>query len=215
MVEDYHENEPIPGQGPGREELKKAYQNFNTPFPDLEFVFADVIAEGDLVVGRGLISGTHKGEFFGVPPTGKKVHWTGTRLFRLKDGKITEGWVNLDMMGLMQQMGIVPSPPPGPEPAPAKHLTGAPSTRDANKELMRRFIEEVWNKGNTDVADEVFHPRGHESQRPGPAARRGRREVHRRHVPEGLPGLPHGHHSPRRRGRSGGRALLPGRHPRR
>jgi steroid delta-isomerase-like uncharacterized protein len=158
VVEDYKENEPIPGQGPGREELKKAYKTFNTPFPDLEFIFADVIAEDDLVVGRGIISGTHKAEFFGVPPSGKKVHWTGTRLFRLKDGRITEGWVNLDMLGLMQQMGVVPSPPAGPEPAPAKHLTGAPSTREANKALMRRFIEEVWNKGNLDVADEIFHP---------------------------------------------------------
>ncbi len=118
VVEDYKENEPIPGQGPGREELKKAYKTFNTPFPDLEFIFADVIAEDDLVVGRGIISGTHKAEFFGVPPSGKKVHWTGTRLFRLKGGRITEGWVNLDMLGLMQQMGVVPSPPPGPNPRP-------------------------------------------------------------------------------------------------
>ena len=66
--------------------------------------------------GAGVISGTHEGEFFGIPGTGKKVHWTGTRLFRLKDLKVVEGWVNIDMMSLMQQMGVVPTPP-GPDPS--------------------------------------------------------------------------------------------------
>lgn len=157
---DYVEAEPIPGQEPGLEGLKKAYAMFNGPFPDLKFIFDDVIAEGDMVVGRGIISGTHEGEFFGIAPSHKKVHWTGTRLFRLKDLKVTKGWVNIDMMGLMQQMGVVPAPP-GPDPStipPGPHITGAPSTREANRALMERFIDEVWNKGNLDVADELFHP---------------------------------------------------------
>ncbi len=160
VVPDYVEHDPVPGQKPGREGLKEAYTMFNTPFPDLAFIFDDVIAEGDLVVGRGVISGTHKAEFFGVPATGKKVHWTGTRLFRLNDLKVTDGWVNIDMMGLMQQMGVVPAPP-APDPATIpkrKELTGAPSTREKNKELMTAFIEEVWNKGNLDLADDIFHP---------------------------------------------------------
>lgn len=164
VVPDYIEHDPVPGQRPGLEGLKDAYRMFNSPFPDLKFIFEDVIAEGDLVVGRGVISGTHMGEFFGIPPTGKKVHWTGTRLFRLKDGKVTEGWVNIDMLGLMQQMGAIPpSPPIGGAPPPADaapppRITGAPSTREANHALMRRFIEEVWNKGHLEVADEIFHP---------------------------------------------------------
>jgi steroid delta-isomerase-like uncharacterized protein len=158
--ENYVENEPIPGQGMGREELKKAYVVFNGPFPDLEYVFEDLIAEGDLVFGRGVISGTHKGDFMGVPATGKKIRWTGTRLFRLQNGQVMEGWINVDMMGMMQQMGVIPAPP-GPDPAsipPAKHVTGAPSNREANKALMARFIEQVWNRGNLAVADELFHP---------------------------------------------------------
>lgn len=158
--EDYLEHQPIPGQGRGREELKKAYVVFNTPFPDLEYIFEDLIAEGDLVIGRGVISGTHKGDFMGIPPSGKKIRWTGTRLFRLKDLHVTEGWINLDMMGMMQQMGVIPAPP-APDPStfpPHKVITGAPSTREANKALMRRFIDEVWNKGNMAVADELFHP---------------------------------------------------------
>jgi predicted ester cyclase len=167
VVEDYVEHQPIPGQPPGREGLKWAYRTFNEPFPDLVFDFADVLAEGDLIVGRGIGEGHNTASFMGIPPTGKAVRWTGTRLFRLKDGKIVEGWINLDMMGLMQQLGVIPTPPAGPEPAPAKHLTGAPSTRQANEALMRRFIDEVWNKGNLDVADEIFHPEATSPSAPG------------------------------------------------
>jgi predicted ester cyclase len=160
VVEDFVEHEPIPGQPQGREGLKWAYKVFLDPFPDVKFIFDDVIGDGDLVVGRGVISATHTGPFFGVPATNKRVHWTGTRLFRMKDGRMTDGWVAIDMLGLMQQMGVVPAPPQ-PDPStlpPAKHITGAPSTREANRKLVERFIEEVWNKGNFDVADEIFHP---------------------------------------------------------
>lgn len=156
----YVDHDSLPGQEPGIEGLKKAYQMFSDPFPDIYYIFDDIIAEGDLVVGRGIITATHKGEFFGVPATGKKVAWTGTRLFRLKNNMLTEGWFNLDMLSLMQQMGVVPTPPDaqaGPVTPPEK-ITGAPSTPEANRALMERFIDEVWNKGNLDVADEVFHP---------------------------------------------------------
>jgi predicted ester cyclase len=158
VVENYVEHQPIPGQPEGREGLKWAYRAFNEPFPDLVFDFADVLAEGDLVVGRGIGEGHNTASFMGIPATDKPVKWTGTRLFRMKDGKLVEGWINLDMLGLMQQLGVIPTPPAGPAPAPTKHLTGAPSTREANHALMERFIEEVWNKGNLDVADEIFHP---------------------------------------------------------
>lgn len=175
VYDDYVEHDPVPGQKPGVEGLKEAYTMFNSPFPDLAFVFDDVICEDDMVFGRGIISGTHKGEFFGVAPTGKKVHWTGTRLFRLRDLKVVEGWVNIDMMSLMQQMGVIPAPPQ-PDPAtlpPHPHLEGAPGTREGNRALMTRFIDEVWNKGNFDVADELFHPEATSpsapSLPPGPA----------------------------------------------
>ena len=162
VVEDYVENEPIPNQKPGLEGLKEAYRIFNTPFPDIHFIFEDVLGEGDLVFGRGVISGTHEKEFMGIPPTGKKVYWTGTRLFRLKDGKITEGWVNIDMLGLLQQLGVVPAPPgttwPPPKVEPPQVEGGRVTTPEENKAIMRRMIDEVWNKRNLDVADELFHP---------------------------------------------------------
>jgi predicted ester cyclase/dienelactone hydrolase len=157
VIPDYVEHDPIQGQRAGREGLKAAYAMFNSPFPDLEFRTEDVIGEGDLVIGRGVISGTHEGEFFGVPATHKKVVWTGTRLFRFENGRVTDGWVNLDMLRLMTQMGVIPAPAPPPL-GPRNNLTGAPSTREANHQLMRDFVEELWNKGRLEWAEEHFHP---------------------------------------------------------
>ncbi len=71
VVEDYVEHQPIPGQPPGREGLKWAYRTFNEPFPDLVFDFADVIAEGDLVVGRGIGAGHNTASFMGIPADGQ------------------------------------------------------------------------------------------------------------------------------------------------
>ena len=110
VAEDYVEEEPIPGQKPGREGLKEAYKIFAAPFSDAVFVFVDLFAEGDLVFGRGEISGTNDGEFFGIPPTNKKISWTGTRLFRVTDGKIVERWTATDMLTLFQQAGVFAQP---------------------------------------------------------------------------------------------------------
>jgi predicted ester cyclase len=165
---DFVDHDPIPGQEPGLEGLKKAYHAFLEPFPDVLFVFEDIVAEGDLVFGRGVISGTHQGEFFGIPATGKRVHWTGTRLFRLNDGKVTEGWINLDFLGLLQQMGAVPAPPAPPAPdEPPPHITGAPASREETRAIMNRLIDEFWNGRNEDVADELFHPQSSSPSAPG------------------------------------------------
>jgi steroid delta-isomerase-like uncharacterized protein len=109
VVEDYLDHDPIPGQQPGREPLKAAYRAFSDAFPDIWFTFEDLIAEDDLVVGRGVIEGTHQGAFLGIPPTHKKIHWTGTRMFRVRDHKVAEGWINFDMLGMLQQLGVAPS----------------------------------------------------------------------------------------------------------
>ena len=108
VIEDYVDHDPIPGQQPGREALKAAYKIFSDAFPDVWFTFEDLIAEGDMVVGRGVIEGTHTGEFMGIPPTNKTIKWTGTRMFRVRDGKVAEGWINFDLLGVMQQMGMGP-----------------------------------------------------------------------------------------------------------
>jgi predicted ester cyclase len=90
--------------------LKQAYRAFSDAFPDIWFTFEDLIAEGDLVVGRGVIEGTHSGAFLGIPPTHKKIRWTGTRMFRVRNGKVSEGWINFDMLGMLQQLGVAPAP---------------------------------------------------------------------------------------------------------
>ncbi len=108
VVEDFVDHDPVPGQKPGREGLKDSYRMFSNAFPDVWFTFEDLIAEGNMVVGRGVIEGTHTGEFIGIPPTNKKIHWTGTRMFRVRDGKVSEGWINFDLMGMIRQMGAIP-----------------------------------------------------------------------------------------------------------
>lgn len=107
VVPDFLDHDPIPGQQPGREGLKAAYKIFSDAFPDVWFTFEDLIAEGDMVIGRGVIEGTHKGNFLGLPPTNRTIKWTGTRMFRVRDSKVSEGWINFDLLTVFQQMGIM------------------------------------------------------------------------------------------------------------
>ncbi len=85
---------------------------FNTliasAFPDITAAIDDIIAEGNKVVVRMTTSGTHRGEFRGIPPTGKNVAITEMLIYRISEGKIAEGWSVSDMLGVMQQLGAVP-----------------------------------------------------------------------------------------------------------
>ncbi len=76
--------------------------------PDLHFAIEDQVAEGDTVVTRWIVSGTHKGDLMGVPPTGKQATVTGIGINHFANGKIVENWANMDMLGLLQQLGVVP-----------------------------------------------------------------------------------------------------------
>jgi predicted ester cyclase len=73
-----------------------------------------MIAEGDKVMTRLSAYGTHTGELFGIPPTDKQVSMTAIVIHRIENGKIVEHWSELDNLGLMQQLGIVPAPEPPP-----------------------------------------------------------------------------------------------------
>jgi predicted ester cyclase len=70
----------------------------------------DLIAEGDKVAGRWTARGTHKGDLFGIPPTGKQGTVTGIDIYHFAGGKIEENWSNWDALGLMQQLGVIPAP---------------------------------------------------------------------------------------------------------
>ena len=78
-------------------------------FPDFQFLILDQIAEGDKVATRWTIRGTHQGNFFGVPATGKKVTWPVIAMFRLSGAKIAEVWTQGDTLSTLQQLGAVPT----------------------------------------------------------------------------------------------------------
>ena len=80
-----------------------------TAFPDLHFKVEDQLAEGDKVATRWTATGTHQGEFAGIPATGTQGMITGTTISRIVDGKIVEERSNWDTMGLMQQLGVIPN----------------------------------------------------------------------------------------------------------
>ena len=94
----------------GREGVKALLNAFSNAMPDAEVGLAYQVAEGDKVVSRYTWSGTHQGDIFGVPATGKHVSWTATAALRIADGQIREAWLNWDQWGLMQQFGVVPKP---------------------------------------------------------------------------------------------------------
>jgi predicted ester cyclase len=104
----------VPGFPPSdREGDKQLIAMFRAAFPDLHFIIEDQIGEGDKVVHRLTARGTHQGDFMGIPPTGKQIIGTGININHFAEGKVVESWGIIDMMGLMQQLGVVPSPGQG------------------------------------------------------------------------------------------------------
>jgi predicted ester cyclase len=99
---------PEPGELKGPEGIKQAVTLFRTAFPDLTYTVHAEIAEGDLVMTRFSATGTQKGLFLGVAPTGRVISYTGMDLNRIVNGKIVESWVNYDALGLLQQLGLAP-----------------------------------------------------------------------------------------------------------
>ena len=99
-----------PGLPDGSEGSRQFIGMYLAAFPDLHLTAEDLIAEGDKVVARFTLRGTHKGEFMGVPPTGKQVTMTGIQIVRTADDRIAENWVNFDALGMLQQLGVIPAP---------------------------------------------------------------------------------------------------------
>lgn len=89
-----------------RDAYEAAAGQFLSAFPDLRHIVEDLAAEGDRVAYRGTDRGTHRADFQGVAPTGNEVAFSVMGIFRVRDGKISEVWVEVDMIGLMQQLGV-------------------------------------------------------------------------------------------------------------
>jgi hypothetical protein len=83
---------------------------FLAGFPDAHFTVQDQIEEGDKVVTRWVTRGTHTGNLFGIPPTGKSMTMSGISIYRIANGKMVEAWVQYDQLGMMQQLGLAPTP---------------------------------------------------------------------------------------------------------
>lgn len=103
----------------GPEGAKQLVAAWRAGFPDGRMTVDDIFAEGDKVVIRMTWNGTHTGSFYGYPASGQRVSVTSTGIDRLEGGKVVEGWGELDMLGLYQQIGVLPRPSAGGPPANA------------------------------------------------------------------------------------------------
>ena len=109
LTPDFVDRSPVPGVPPTREGLKQSAMTLKTAFPDLHYVIEDAIESGDRIVHRLTASGTMKGDFMGMPATGKRATWTEIHIGRGVDGRLTEHWGLVDRQGMLAQLGIVPT----------------------------------------------------------------------------------------------------------
>ena len=97
-----------PGTPPGPAGTKGKIAYFVSAFPDVKFTFESDVAEGDKIAGRGYFTGTHRGDFQGIAPTGRRVRVKFHDVWRFENGKVVEYWGAADLLGLLQQLGALP-----------------------------------------------------------------------------------------------------------
>lgn len=110
VAEDFVDHQALPGLPPGREGFKQLNAMFRSAFPDVRVDVDAHAAEGDRVACRWTSTGTHQGDLFGIPPTGRKVTVSATVIYRIEDGRLAEGWISRDDVGMMRQLGVLPGP---------------------------------------------------------------------------------------------------------
>jgi steroid delta-isomerase-like uncharacterized protein len=107
VAANYLNHNAAPGETSGREGLKQFVTNLHGAWADLTFTVEDQVAEGDKVATRFTITGTHQGEFVGIPATGKPIRVQAINIHRVANGQIQEGWLEWDTLGMMQQLGVL------------------------------------------------------------------------------------------------------------
>lgn len=113
VAEDFVEHEETPGLEPTREGVKQFFRMYTAAFPDLRMEAQDVLVSGDKVVARVRATGTHRGEFMGLPATGESVDVQLIDIIRFgDDGLAHEHWGVFDALAMMQQLGAIPAPAP-------------------------------------------------------------------------------------------------------
>ena len=107
---DMVEEMPFPGQGPGLDGLKETLIRIRSAFPDSNWTVEEQIAEGDKVLSRFVWSGTHQGEFLGIPATHRPIRVWGMVIDRFAEEKIVSTRILMDTFGMMMQLGVIPNP---------------------------------------------------------------------------------------------------------
>jgi steroid delta-isomerase-like uncharacterized protein len=101
---------PLPVDAIGADGLKEAMAMLLRAFPDLQVSVEDMIEEGDKVVGRNVLIGTHRGEYMGIPPTGTTVQYNEIFIFRFANGRIAETWGVVDVYSQLKQLRVIAPP---------------------------------------------------------------------------------------------------------
>jgi steroid delta-isomerase-like uncharacterized protein len=112
VAQDFIDHEAFPGIEPTKEGVKQFFALFRSAFPDMRMEPQEILAEGDLVSCRAVFTGTHHGEFMGMPPTGRRIEVNAIDILRIRGGQAVEHWGVMDAMTMMQQLGAIPEPTP-------------------------------------------------------------------------------------------------------
>jgi steroid delta-isomerase-like uncharacterized protein len=110
VAPDYRRHQPnmvMPVES--EKELEQLIAMYRAGIPDLDIKIQHMVAEGDWVVTRVICKGTHTSELAGIPPSGKQLDLTASDIFQMVNGKIVESWHNVDDLGLLQQIGVIPA----------------------------------------------------------------------------------------------------------
>jgi steroid delta-isomerase-like uncharacterized protein len=99
---------PLPIEATGAQALKQVWATLLRAYPDLHVTVEDLFGEEDRLVARNTVTGTHQGEYLGVPPTGKSVTYNEMFIVRFADGRIAETWGIVDLLSQMKQIGAIP-----------------------------------------------------------------------------------------------------------
>jgi predicted ester cyclase len=110
VAANFVQHDAPPGITPDREGMKQFFSAHHSAFPDFHSTLEDMFDEGEKVVEGFREWGRKKGEWMGIAPTGKQITITGIAIHRIIDGKIVDDWTSLDMLGALQQIGVVPPP---------------------------------------------------------------------------------------------------------
>ena len=110
IAPDFINHNTPPGSNRGPASMRQLITMLSTAFPDMHYTIEELVAEGDTVVARVTVSGTHRGPFQGIPPTGRSFRQDQMHFIRFRDGKVVEHRAVRDDLGVMRQLGVIPAP---------------------------------------------------------------------------------------------------------